>query len=362
MARDCVNALKNKYEQKVICFNHEKGYKTDSVDEVEIIRAGCFAKIASQSLSISYGKYLKQIMRDFRPDIILFHYPNPFAGHYILKYLKKKNIKLILWWHLDITKQKILGKLFERQNYGLLDAANSVIATSPNYIEGSKYLSQYKGKCSIIPCCVNSERLRLTEAHIAKAKEIKQRYKEKIICFAFGRHVEYKGLTYLIQASKLLSEKYVVLIGGEGPLTNALTEEAQGDLKIKFLGKMSDDELIANLLACDIFCFPSVTKNEAFGIGLVEAMYYGKPAITFTIPGSGVNYVSINGQTGIEVENRNFKAYAEAIEALSNDEDKYKAYKANAVDRVNELFLDSRFNDSVLNLIAEVERDERNIY
>ena len=44
-----------------------------------------------------------------------------------------------------------------------------------------------------------------------------------------------------------------------------------------------------------IFCFPSITRNEAFGIALAEAMYCGKPAVTFTIEGSGVNFVSLDG-------------------------------------------------------------------
>lgn len=355
VARDCVNAVKGRYEQKIICFNHENGYKKDFVDEIETVRVGCFAKISSQSVSTSYGKHLKKIMIDFRPDIIIFHYPNPFAAHYLKKYLKNQNIKLILWWHLDITKQKILGKFFEKQNYTLLKRADKIVATSPNYIEGSPWLLPNKEKCTVIPCCVNEERLKLTDGHTQKAQAIKQQYKGKTICFAFGRHVEYKGLTYLIKAAKFLNDSYVILIGGEGPLTNALKDEAKDDLKIRFLGKMSDDDLKANLLACDIFCFPSITKNEAFGIALVEAMYYGKPAITFTIPGSGVNYVNINGKTGLEVENGNYKAYAEAIESLSRHEDMYKSLSDNAMARANELFLNSRFNESLIKLIAEVE-------
>ena len=39
-------------------------------------------------------------------------------------------------------------------------------------------------------------------------------------------------------------------------------------------------------------------------------MYCGTPAVTFTIPGSGVNWVSLNGETGIEVPNGDDKAFA----------------------------------------------------
>lgn len=356
VARDILNALTGKYEQKIICFNHEKGTITDEVDGVFVTRVNCQCKVASQSIALSYGKELKKIMKSYKPDIVIFHYPNPFVAHYLMKYLKKKTFKFILYWHLDITKQKILGKLFKGQNIKLLKCADKIVATSPNYIEGSPWLLPNKEKCVVIPCCVNEQKMKYDETHISKANEIKEKYKGKTICFAFGRHVPYKGLTYLVKASKLLDDNYVVLIGGKGPLTDSLVEEAKDDKKVEFLGKISDDDLKAYLLACDTFCFPSITKNEAFGIGLAEAMYYGKPAVTFNIPCSGVNYVSINGETGIEVENGNVEAYSEAIKKLSNDNELRLKFEKNAKERVNELFLESRFKTLVNKLISEVTK------
>ena len=82
VARDCVNSLLTEVEQQVFCFNHEKGDAADSVDGVKIIRAGCFAKVASQSLSLSYGKLLKKTFKEFNPDVVIFHYTNPFGARY----------------------------------------------------------------------------------------------------------------------------------------------------------------------------------------------------------------------------------------------------------------------------------------
>ena len=194
------------------------------------------------------------------------------------------------------------------------------------------------------------------ETHISKANEIKEKYKGKTICFAFGRHVPYKGLTYLVKASKLLDDNYVVLIGGKGPLTDSLVKEAKDDKKVEFLGKITDDDLKAYLLACDIFCFPSITKNEAFGIGLAEAMYYGKPAVTFNIPGSGVNYVSINGETGIEVENKNTEKYVEAIKELSNNKELRNKYRIASINRVNSMFSYDKFRKSIKRLFLDCSR------
>lgn len=354
VTRDCMNSLNGLYEQKVICFNNEKKTEIDFVDNIEVTRVGCFMKIASQSLSFCYKKEIKKIMKNYEPDVIIFHYPNPFVAHYLRKYLKKKDFKFILWWHLDITKQKVLRTFFRKQNKRLLSYADKIVATSPIYIKGSKYLTENKDKCVVIPCCVNEERLQYTKLHLEKAQEIKQKFKDKAICFAFGRHVEYKGLTYLVQASKLLNDDYVVLIGGQGPLTKKLKKKAEKDGKVFFLGELSNDELKEYLLACDVFCFPSITKNEAFGIGLAEAMYYEKASVTFNVEGSGVNYVSINNITGIEVKNGDVKAYCEAIKELASNKEKTKKYALEAKKRCHEKFLFSSFETSVKELLEEV--------
>lgn len=350
VARDCVNAFKEGNDQRVVCFNHEKGNENSQVDGISVVRAGCFAKIASQSLSFGYKKILKRQFKEFQPDLVIFHYPNPFLAHFLLPLLKKYPCRFIVWWHLDITKQKILGKLFNGQSKRLLKRAETVVATSPNYIEGSKFLSSVRDKCRVIPCCANAERIRYGETECAEAKKIRAKYEGKTILFAIGRHVPYKGIGNLVAASKLLNDDFAVLIGGSGPLSETLKKQAEGDGKVEFLGRISDEELKAYLLACDIFCFPSVTKNEAFGIALAEAMSFGKPAITFTVEGSGVNYVSLNGVTGLEVENGNVKAYAEAISSLAGNEELRERYGRAAMERVEELFTEEKFAKNVREL------------
>ena len=354
VARDCAAAMEG-YEQKIFCFNHEKGDAVGNVDGVEVIRAGCFAKVASQSLSLSYGKLLKKTFREFEPDVVIFHYPNPFGAHYLRKVLKKRpSCKLVLWWHLDITRQKVLGKLFEGQTKWLLRRADRVVATSPNYIEGSRHLSSVREKCTVIPCCANTARICADEVVRARAEEIRAEHAGKIICFAVGRHVTYKGMEYLIRAGKLLDERFFVAVGGAGPLTEQLRELAGEDKKISLLGRVSDEDLKAWLLACDIFCFPSVTKNEAFGIALAEAMAFGKPAVTFTIEGSGVNYVSLDGVTGIECPNKDVGAYAAAIRMLAENEPLRRRYGEAAAQRAQEYFTYERFAQNVDRMISEL--------
>lgn len=354
IARDVVLALKGDYEQKVIAFNDGKEDKVDIVDDVEVIKCGCFAKISAQSLSLSYRKQLHRVIKDFRPNIVIFHYPNPFVASFLLKELGDRNIKLIVYWHLDIIRQKFLRILFKGQNKKLLKRADKVIATSPNYIEGSKWLQSVRKKCVVVPNCINVERMEMTDAIKKRADEIKKENKDKIICVSVGRHTEYKGFTYLIQASRLLDDSFKIFITGTGELSNKLHEEARGDNKIIFTGRIDDTELKALIYAADIFCFPSITKNEAFGLALAEGMYYGKPAITFKIEGSGVNYVNLSGITGLEVDNKDIKKYAQAMIKLAKNPELRDKYGKAAKERAVKNFLNKTFIKNINHVVEKL--------
>ena len=357
VARDILNALKEaNVEQKIICFNEDaedpdrkcrrNETVSDFVDGVEVIRCGCICKTASQSISLTFRRQLKYVMDSFQPDIVIFHYPNPFQAAFLLPYLNRK-FKFILYWHLDIVKQKLLGKFFHAQNLSLLKRADLILTGSPNYIDGSTYLTRFRDKCEVVPYSIDLQRLKITPAVREKAREIREEYAGKWICFAVGRHVPYKGMLYLVKAGKLLDESFVILIGGEGPMTEALMEEARNDSKIHFLGRLSNEELTACFLACDIIAFPSITKNEAFGISLAEGMSFEKPAVTFQIPGSGVNFVSINEVTGIECPNKDSGAFAEALRQLAMDEKRRVQYGQAAKNRVSELFTYGKFSENI---------------
>ncbi|MCQ2516057.1 MAG: glycosyltransferase [Saccharofermentans sp.] len=360
IARDIVVALKDvdNIEQQVFAFDHNspsesKDYE-DEVDDIKVVRCKCIAKISSQSIAPTYGKRLKAVMLEFQPDIVILHYPNPFATTYVLRELKKHpEVKLITYWHLDIYKQKILKNLFIGQNRRLIARSNTLVATSPNYMQESPWLSTAKDKCIVIPNCINENRLEVDEEVEKRAEEIREENKDKIMCLSVGRHVEYKGFKYLIDASKKLDDRFVINITGKGPLTDSLKEQANGDGKVNFLGLVSTTELRAQLLACDIFCFPSITKNEAFGLALAEGMYFEHPAVTFTIPGSGVNYVSLNGITGIECPNMDVDAYAKALTKLADNPELIKSYGQAAKKRVVDNFTFEMFKQNIIKLISK---------
>jgi glycosyltransferase involved in cell wall biosynthesis len=325
------------YNHRVICFNDEKTTGRAPYEGVDVVRCGVVKKLFSQSLSFSFFKELKKILKKFEPDIVHFHTPNPLSSVYLLLLLPRK-IQLFVHWHSDIVAQDLLYLFYRPIEKYLLRRADKILATSQAYVSASKPLFPWQDKLTVIPNTVNTAKLQEKEGDKKEIWKIKELYGNKKIVFTFGRHVPYKGLKYLIDAVPLISEEAVILVAGKGPLSDELKHRATTYPAVHFMGRLSDDELRCYLYASDVFAFPSITRNEAFGVALAEAMYCGLPSVTFTIPGSGVNWVCPDKETGLESENSNVQALADAINLLLADTFLKKKLGMNASKRIREQF------------------------
>jgi glycosyltransferase involved in cell wall biosynthesis len=323
-------------EVAILCFNDDKCDKEDNVGGLKVYRVASKFSIAKQAFSLSYFSVMKKALEEFAPDIIHFHWANPYPALVLLTMIPK-NVKLVVHWHMDIIKQKKLYWLVKPIERRLLKRADVVVVTSPQYKESSKPLQDYLNKVVVVPNAMDAECFKLKIGDSEKIEAIKSRYNDKKIVFFVGRHIQYKGLEYLIDSEKYVNSDCVFLVAGTGPLTNHLKEKCKSN-RVFFLGRLSDEELKLYHYAACIFAFPSITKNEAFGVALAEAMYCKTPCVTFTIEGSGVNWVSLNGVTGVEVPNRDSVAFAKAIDLLLQDSKLHTSYSENAYNRVVENF------------------------
>lgn len=346
-----VSALKSNSTQIVVCFNDNSKNTLSRIDDVEVARAGILGEFASQPISFSYYFLIRKYIKEFKPDIIHLHLPNPLACLYLLSLIPRQT-KLIIHWHSDIVAQKYIYKLFAPIEKSILQRSNKILVTSPQYLEYSDPLSKYKYKSVVIPNVISLEKMNLKSKNITD-ELIKERYKNKDIIFFMGRHVPYKGIEYLIEAEKYIKSDCVILIAGAGPITKDLFKKVTSD-RIHFIGRIPDDEIGEYMKAASIFAFPSITKNEAFGVVLAEAMYCKAVPVTFTIEGSGVNWVNLNGVTGIEVKNGDAKAYGEAITYLLNNPIQRKKYAENAHIRIKEMFTINAIKNSLINVYNDL--------
>lgn len=330
------------YNTYVICFSQDGITRMDTINGVKVYRIAPSIKISSQDIAFSYYSYLKKIIYEIQPDMIILHCPNPFLYPITVK-LKPKNTKLVLLWHSDILGKGILYHLINRFEKKILKEADLILATSPNYIHPSSPIYKYQEKTRVVPNGIIAKDFRLLKKDQSTINYIKKKYGRKRIIFFVGRHATYKGINYLIEAEKYIKSDCVILIGGRGPETEAMKELAQSD-RIKFIGKISNEDLHCYYYASDIFGFTSCTKQEAFGIALAEAMYCGCVPVTFTIEGSGVNWVSVKGETGEEVALGDVKAYAEAIDRLLTDKNLHQQYAEAGHDRIVNMFTSEQSN------------------
>lgn len=173
-----------------------------------------------------------------------------------LQHYYNRKFKLVLYWHLDITKQKLLGKLFHGQTIRLLKRADRIVATSPNYIDGSPYLSAYRDKCCVIPNCIRTERLTPTDQVYSLVDEVKKKMRGRSFASELEDMSLIRDLLIWYRSAGCWTIGFIICIGGNGELTEELKREVQGDNKIEFPGRISDEKMIAYYMACDIFCFP----------------------------------------------------------------------------------------------------------
>ena len=311
--------LSDEYEVKVVCFSEDAKTKHEIINGIEVTKPGVVLNVARQALSLSYFSILRRLIKNYEPDIIHFHYPNPFVTALLLPLIPTK-AKLYVQWHLDITKQKHIYPFVKPIETRLLKRADLIVPTSPNYRDSSTPLKPFLNKTDILASAINEIELDLNEEEQESVYRIKDEAKGKKIIFFMGRHVPHKGIQDLIEAEKLIEGDCHIFIGGTGPITEEVKKSCSSK-RVSFLGRISDKQKRCYYHAADIFAFPSYTKAEGFGLTLAEAMYCKAVPVTYEIPGSGVNWVSLKDKTGLEVPNRDIKEYAKAIDRLLSDDD-----------------------------------------
>jgi len=334
----------------VLCSHTKPTNEENSFGKYTVYRTASHGIVNSTSISPNLIYKLYKMHKDY--DVIDVHHPDPMA--FLALFLVRPKSKLVIHWQSDIVRQQFMAKLFLPLQNWVLDRADKIVLASEAYGKNSKDLQKYIEKMEVVPIGIDSSLLKMDQK---RRDEIEAKYRGKKIILAMGRLVTYKGFDQLIESAKYLSDEYIVLIGGKGAeeenLTSLIDRFGVGD-RVELLGYISEEEKYAYFDLATIFTLPSISKAEAFGVVLVEAMAFGKPIVLSHIEGSGMNWVNLDGVTGIAVEPKNPKAIADAIVKIADNSDLYSEFSKNAKDRYETIFTREKMVELLIGVYKKI--------
>ena len=294
----------------VYVVNSENNFLESHVNRVHVIRFPKTLDIANAPFSSGISGYI----RKGKWDILHLHHPHPGA---IFSFLRSGyEGKVILTYHSDIVRQRLLSLFFNPFLIHVLNKCSKIIATSPDYAKSSPILKRFKEKTEMIPLGNPlDESLLKKEVSDKSVAEFKSKFGGPLL-LSVGRLIYYKGFQYAIRAIRDTPAKLLII--GQGPLLDVLQNECKKagvEARVFFLGEVNNETMRLAYLACDAFLLPSTERSEAFGLVQVEAMSFGKPVINTSLD-SGVPFVSIHNKTGLTVAPKSAEAIAQAINYL----------------------------------------------
>ena len=290
---------------------------------------------------------IAESLRSAGPDIVHLHWPNPCA---VMGYLQSGHRgHLVVTYHSDVMGRYLLQKGFAPFLHTVLNRADIILATSPNYIASSEILSCYTRKCRVVPLGISLKDFQNVDEREVAA--IRSRFQKPIV-LSVGRLVHYKGFEYLIRSMEHVQGQ--LLIVGDGPLRNELQNQIlQSGIadRAEILSHVKDAAPYYH--AADVFVLPSITRAEAFGIVQAEAMATGKPVVNTSLA-TGVPYVSIDGVTGLTVPAKDAPALAQAINQILADMDLRRRFGNAAQQRAQTSFDARQMVESVLGIYSSL--------
>ena len=310
-----------------------------------------------------------RICRKWRPDVIHAHWPFPHA-YIALGAAKLFGIPLVLNFHgaelLLIRKKKWVKPLLKFA----IGRAQAVFANSSFTASKIKAIRDVNVEWSPYGTTLEESGLSpRTSSGDTLQRPVPHAVNGKFKILFVGRHIERKGIRYLIEAAKYLpTDKFEIRIVGVGDLTEQLKQQAEavgsefshselssstkcnagGDpyslvdtpASIIFTGKLSPEDLANEYRTANVFTLPAIVDSkgdtEGLGVVLIEAMELGLPIVASNV--GGIPDVVIDGQSGILVPEKDPVALADAFKRLEADPTLIEKLLAGARKRIDECF------------------------
>jgi lipopolysaccharide/colanic/teichoic acid biosynthesis glycosyltransferase len=339
-------------DTRALVLNKRRQTTDETLEDVPVRRVGSVATVGAVSVAPSLPMWLARA----DADIIVLHEPNPMA---LLAYaIARPKAPLVVWMHSEVIRPKLQYRLFYKPllDFALRRAQRIVVASPP--MLRIPALEQYQRKCTVIPYGLECERYRLSTNTASRVQAIRNRTTSPIVLFV-GRLVPYKGVDVLLHAVKGLDAETIII--GDGPCRTSLMALAYDcglQDKVRFVGDVSDAELLAWYHACDVFVLPSVTRQEAFGMVQLEAMLCGHPVISTNLR-TGTSWVNQHERTGVVVKSGDVIELRDALSRLLGCQELRDQFGDAGRKRVLEVFTAETMCQATVAMYQDVIRSPR---
>ncbi len=269
------------------------------------------------SIPIPYSPitpFLGRFLEKLDGDVFHSHTPPPFFSSSL------KKSPHVITYHCDIEIPerygifpipKTISQLIVKRSNDMLskalDRADAIVATTKSYAETSRLL---KGRnYHIIPNGIEMSEFEGVEAE-----------KEPIVLF-LGRLAASKGVDVLLKAMKYVDVEARCVIIGDGEERGSLEKLAKMlDVNAEFTGFLPRRKVIEYLSRASLLVLPSLSRLEAFGIVLLEAMACGTPVAASDIPGVR----DVAREAGFVFPPGDYRRLSEIINEVLSDEEKVR--------------------------------------
>lgn len=281
------------------------------------------------------------LCRKWKPDVIHAHWPFPHA-YIALGAAKLFRIPLVLNFHgaelLLIRKKKWVKPLLKFA----IGQAQAVFANSSFTAGKIKAIRNVNVEWSPYGTTLGSDE------RDGKPENQMHPVSGKFKILFVGRHIERKGICYLIEAAKHLpADKFEIRIVGVGDLTEelkkqaALLDESAGQhCDIIFTGKLSPADLEAEYRNANVFTLPAIVDHkgdtEGLGVVLIEAMELGLPIVASNV--GGIPDVVVDNVSGLLVPEKDPVALADAFKRLAAEPELVQKLLAGSRKRIQDCF------------------------
>ena len=263
--------------------------------------------------------YIKFI-RNLKPSAIInFLHLKDVIIFPVTYYCKLAGIPII-YWNFGINTVTPDAKFKNMLYYHLHNLSNAIVLYSP--LEKKFIKEKNHKKLSIAYNTLNLtdiDRSKFTDKYYLKNK---YNVKEDFIILFVGRITPSKKLDILLESFR--NKNVAIVVAGNG-INNMQSELIDKVPNYYYIGEIPyDNNEICNIFySSDIFCIPG-----NIGLALIEAFFWGKPAVTFSGRNSPEIFYLKDNHNGYLV--KDVKDLEKKISDLINDPAKYNKMSENA--------------------------------